>query len=440
MITIETGPQNWEVIQQYEGCAIVTLKGTCEFPDGAIGLIAKVFDEMTDESITEWVEVNINKGKWEKEIMIPTGGPYRIEMRWRKKGVWLARGLCELMLHHICVGDVFVIAGQSNSIGTGHGEMTEEPQIGIHVLRDCRYWDIATQPFYASRGHHGPFLSFAKRLKKSLNYPIGLIPCAVGGSKLSQWIVEEDGTLYNQMLSIIKNRKIKGILWYQGESEAMECMAQDYFNRFSSFVTNIRNDMLMPDLPIFTVQLHRHTDDFDNGMLMDEHYDLVREAQRKAALLIKNVHIIPSIDAGRLSDGIHNSKSANMLIGERLARLALNKEYHIGKDVSAPNVVYIKKCGDKEIEIKFSGVEDTLMAYHVKNTDRFPVFVTDEEGVNIIEKFEISRDTITISLSRNIVGEAFVSCQCGRNPVNYIQDFGKQMAVLCFSNIKADEN
>ena len=36
------------------------------------------------------------------------------------------------------------------------------------------------------------------------------------------------------------------------------------------------------------------------------------------------------------------------------------------------------KCGDKEIEINFSGVEDTLMAYHVKKTDRFPVFVTDE--------------------------------------------------------------
>ena len=49
MVTIETGPQNWEVIQQYNGCAKVTLKGTCEFPDGAIGLIAKVFDEMTDE-------------------------------------------------------------------------------------------------------------------------------------------------------------------------------------------------------------------------------------------------------------------------------------------------------------------------------------------------------------------------------------------------------
>lgn len=439
MVIMNNGPQNWEVIQQNNGYAKIQLEGECNAPVGCIDLITKVFDETTDESVTEWINVKVSENKWAVEIEIPVGGPYRIEVRWREENTWLARGLCELMLHHICVGDVFVIAGQSNSIGTGHGEMTEEPQIGVHAFRDCKYWDIATHPLYASRGHHGPFIAFAKRLRKSLNYPIGLIPCAVGGSKISQWLEEEDGALYKEMLSTIKNRKIKGVLWYQGESEAMECIAQDYFKRFSSFVTNIRRDTQILNLPIFTVQLHRHTDDFDNGVLMDEHYDLVREAQRKAAQTIENVYIVPSIDAGRLSDGIHNSKTANMFIGERLARLVLYKEYHIGRDVSAPDLSYVKKLGDKEIEIKFSGVEDTLMAYHVKNAERFPMLVEDENGENTIENFEINGDAIIIRLSRNIAGTAFIRCQYGRNPNNYIQDFGKQTAVLCFSNVKVEE-
>lgn len=440
MVLMNNGPQNWEVIQQYDGHAKIRLDGECDAPDRCLCLIAKVFDETTDESVTEWINVEKNDNKWAVEMEVPVGGPYRIEVRWKEENKWLARGLCELMLHHICVGDVFVIAGQSNSIGTGHGEVTEEPQMGVHVFRDCRYWDIATHPLYASRGHHGPFVAFAKRLKKSLNYPIGLIPCAVGGSRLSRWLLEEDGDLYREMISTINNRQIKGILWYQGESDAVYCEADNYYNRFSSFVAKIRKDTKNPNLPIFTVQLHRHTDDFINGELIDEQYDLIREAQRKAAKQIENVYVIPSIDAGRLSDGIHNSKTANMLIGERLARLALFKEYRIGKDVSAPDLEYIKKLGDKKIEIKFAGVEDTLMAYHVTKPERFPVLVEDECGKNNIETFEIIGDKITLELSRAIVGTAFVRCQYGRNPNNYIQDFGKQMAVLCFSNVKVQED
>lgn len=439
MVTMSKGPQNWEVIQHINNYAKITLEGQCIAPPNYIELIAKVIDETTDESITEWIKVSMENGAWAVELIVPAGGPYRIEVRWKKENTWFARGYCELMLHHICVGDVFVIAGQSNSIGTGHGEMTEEPELGIHAFRDCKYWDIATQPLYASRANHGPFVSFAKRMKRSLNYPIGLIPCAVGGSSISKWIAEEDGELYREMLSVIKDKDIKGVLWYQGESEAMECKAENYYSRFSSFVENIRRDTGNESLPIYTVQLHRHTDDFDNGLLMDMHYDLVREAQRKAARTIDKVYVIPSIDAGRLSDGLHNSKSANMLIGERLARLALQKEYNIGKGADAPNLEYIKKLGKREVEIKFSGVEDTLMAFHVNCAERFPILVEDERGVNNIDSFEMSRDTITIKLTREIVGTAFVKCQYGRNPINYIQDFGKQMAVLCFSNVKVQE-
>ncbi|MCR4693365.1 MAG: sialate O-acetylesterase [Firmicutes bacterium] len=432
MFSITNAPMNWEIIQACGGNANITLEGKYEKEANGEELIVKAYDEETDEPITEWMYVNENGNDWSISFNLPLGGPYRIEIRKHRNDVWLARGKCEAMIHHICVGDVFVVAGQSNAIGTGHGEMTETAEFGVHVFRDLKFWDIATNPLHFGRANHGPYLTFAKRLKKSLNYPIGLIPCAYGGSSISDWSKENNGFLYNEMISVINDKSIKGILWYQGEYEAMNCDSENYFEKFCTFVKNIRQDTNNPNLPIITCQLNRHTDDFDNGDEMDIHYTSIREAQRKAFMELDNISIVPTIDAGRLSDGIHNSKSANMLIGERLARQTLYDIYKKGLNPSAPNVQYIKQICPNKIEIKFNFVEDTLMAYHVKNAERFPIRVTDSLGKNAIESFEIKKDKIILLLNRDIKDNVEIDCQFGRNPNNYIQDFGKQIAVLCF--------
>ena len=113
----------------------------------------------------------------------------------------------------------------------------------------------------------------------------------------------------------------------------------------------MREDLHSAKLPIVTVQLGRHTDDFENGVEMDKHYDAVREAQRQAAKTIDNLYIVPAIDIGRMSDGLHNSKSANMLLGERIARMALYRIYHKGIDPSAPDLEYAKCIDRNKVEL-----------------------------------------------------------------------------------------
>ena len=76
------------------------------------------------------------------------------------------------------------------------------------------------------------------------------------------------------------------------------------------------------------------------------------------------------------------------------------------------------------------------MAYHVTNPERFPIAVEDKNGGNKIESFSISKDTIALTCNRDIDETTHIKCQYGRNPLNIIQDFGKQIAVLCFSNVK----
>ena len=70
----------------------------------------------------------------------------------------------------------------------------------------------------------GPGLSFAKAMAgNDETVTIGLIPCAVGGTPLSRW--ESDGDLYKYAIArakaAMKDGTIKGVLWHQGEIDAM---------------------------------------------------------------------------------------------------------------------------------------------------------------------------------------------------------------------------
>ncbi|HCQ00632.1 MAG TPA: hypothetical protein DIT99_08015, partial [Candidatus Latescibacteria bacterium] len=82
------------------------------------------------------------------------------------------------------VGDLWIIAGQSNAAGYGRGPALDPPELGIHILKNEEVWDVAAQPLndttrsthpnleQANPGH-APYLRFARDLKSALGYPIG---------------------------------------------------------------------------------------------------------------------------------------------------------------------------------------------------------------------------------------------------------------------------
>ena len=70
-------------------------------------------------------------------------------------------------------------------------------------------------------------LPFAVALVESTGVPVGLVACAHGGTSMEQWnpAKKEQGgkSLYGSMLRQVKlaGGKVKGVLWYQGESDAI---------------------------------------------------------------------------------------------------------------------------------------------------------------------------------------------------------------------------
>lgn len=102
------------------------------------------------------------------------------------------------------------------------------------------------------------FLQAHKSKNKGKPMPvIGLVPCAIGGTSITQW--EKGGTLYTQMINrtraaLENGGALTALLWYQGESDATEKkLADQYEENLISFFKNVRADLNKDDLPIIQV-------------------------------------------------------------------------------------------------------------------------------------------------------------------------------------------
>ena len=427
---IEKGPLDWQIIQQTNGKADIYLAGKWYF-DKITGLekvYVRIMEECTSSTVIPYTTCTmLGDNQWEVTIKdVPAGGLYRIEVSLNNndEGLeWSNRGD---MIHHIGVGDIFVIAGQSNAAGYGRDPIYDMPELGIHVLRNYGNWDIASHPLSDStrtqhpvnreriNPGHSPFLNFARQLKRILGYPIGLIPTAKGGSSLSSWNPGESGELYQNMIEIIRNTggKIKGVLWYQGCGDSGEENSQSYLTRFGNLVKRMREDLGQNELPFFTVQLNRYVD--STIFKADKGWGTVKEAQRQAARQIPKVYITPSLDAATC-DIIHNCASSNMVIGERLARLALKYLYNYNSLCSAPEISSAERLSGNRVSLVFENVFERL-TFRKAEPGELPFTIEDEEGTVQITHYNIVKNTFILDLEREIKGKTFVSCGAEQCP------------------------
>lgn len=223
---------------------------------------------------------------------VPAGGLYRIETYMDYEG-WdglsCTRGD---MVHNVGVGDVFVIAGQSNAAGRAKNPVADDPELGVHVLRTSARWELATHPLGETTnalhvGHyenHNPGHSRGcisqSGSSESWGIPSALFHAAYGGAPLRWWNPEENGALLRNMLDMLDGLVPRAVLWVQGEAEGYENSAESYLARFGAFVRHTREALGQPNLPFLTVQINRCVEGPSEAL--DRQWGMVREAQRQA--------------------------------------------------------------------------------------------------------------------------------------------------------------
>ncbi len=423
---IEKGPSDWQIIQQHDGFGETDIEGRIIVEDEIYAMedlevVIRVTDENTNSRIIKPIKLKPEDNRFKARIKIPAGGPYRIESYLRMNGVWEKRGDRRF---HIGVGDIFVIAGQSNAAGIAADCVSDPVDISVHAFRHCGRWDIASHPlcdgtdsiysanFERVRAGHSPWIAFGKILAGKLGYPIGLIPAALGGAPLSYWNRLENGFLFDNMLKMIEDAggEVAGMLWYQGCNDTLDSeKSSTYLERFKCFCEDFRSTC-GSTLPIFTVQLNKAVNmkDADIDML-GVCYASIREAQRRAALEIKELYMVPSIDLP-VCDGIHNSAPSNLAIGQRAADTAL--KYMYGREVvcEAPQINKIVHSGEKEVTLYFDFVFDRI--YNDNNPVETLIFsLSDDNGRIFPTDYDTRGDnSIILYFEREIGANATVSC------------------------------
>lgn len=153
------------------------------------------------------------------------------------------------------------------------------------------------------------------------------------------------GGLYEMMLKNVWPYAIRGVIWYQGESDSDKNPAA-YANTFSKMITCWR-DLWKEELPFLFVQLAP----FGKWLGCEgKDYPIIRDCQEQVAKTVSNTWMASIGDVGMEWD-IHPKNKVP--VGNRLALLARGHVY--GEDIlcDAPEITGVKKKGiDLELLIR----------------------------------------------------------------------------------------
>ena len=187
----------------------------------------------------------------------------------------------------------------------------------------------------------------------------------IGGTRIGS---KTATVVYNSMIHPLTDYGIKGVLWYQGESDDGEELAFNYRKNFPLLVNDWRTKWGIDQLPFLCVQLPNFN---GNKPLFDR--VTLRESQTLIAENLTNVEQIITIDIGNPdNDHPYNKRE----VGERLALIARNVVYEEPIICFGPSYSDFSIEGDTII-INFNNVQEGFM-------------VKDKYGYQHIRGFKIA--------------------------------------------------
>jgi sialate O-acetylesterase len=145
---------------------------------------------------------------------------------------------------------------------------------------------------------------------------------------VNNYIFGTPALLYNGCIAPLTNFAIKGVIWYQGESNADR--AAEYKTLFPAFIKDLRKQFKQDSLPFVFVQLANYMQEPEKPTSSD--WAELREAQA-SALVLPNTGMATAIDIGEAND-IHPKNKKD--VGVRLALAALRNIYHADTAYTSP--------------------------------------------------------------------------------------------------------
>ena len=390
----------------------------CPFGASAEVSVSKIFSSdmmlQRNKSVNVWgkadkgekVTVKINgqsvstkavDGQWKISLKaMKAGGPYDMTVS----------GSNKIEFKNILVGDIWLCGGQSNmdydvkSYLNWQGEIGQQYQDivaksdsykGVRVVlmdKSAALQGAYDVPVVGDKTMQGKWQTcsqqvvkrmsavgfvFAQKLQEHIKVPVGLIDANKGGSNIKTWLppsyykakgyTKGSKNMYNSMIATYKDFPIKGFIWYQGESNALDVkQSLAYEEEFKMMIEGWREDFQDKDMPFLFVQLAAYErNPYQHGVT----YPILRDSQ-KAALQLENTAMAVAIDLGHPTN-IHPPQK--IAVSERLVAGAKNFAY--GEDLvySGPIFKDMKLSGNKA-ELTFDHLGSGLIVKAVKLHER----------------------------------------------------------------------
>lgn len=278
--------------------------------------------------------------------------------------------------------------------GLAQTDDVEFDQLTLQKINDLDFFHGSWEPCSSATSADFSAIAyyFGKQLRSKLKVPVGLIQVAVGGAPTEAFIdrktLEFDPVLVNEFsnwenndfvfdwvrqravrnmgqnrmsgqrhpyqpayifeagLAPLGNFPLKGVIWYQGESNAHNFSIHE--TAFTALVNSWRDFWGDPNMPFLFAQL--------SGINRPS-WPAFRDSQRRLAEEIKNTAMVVTSDLG---DSLNVHPIRKMEVGNRFALQALQKVYGYRLKADGPQPSGIK-IRDEKLIVKFSnGKLETL--------------------------------------------------------------------------------
>ncbi|MCL2572055.1 MAG: sialate O-acetylesterase [Defluviitaleaceae bacterium] len=208
------------------------------------------------------------------------------------------------------------------------------------------------------------------------------------------------GILYTSMLKNIDTFPVKGVLWYQGETDGAEPGGVTYAAALEALVDNFKLRQNDPDIAFSYVQLPP----FENPDF--PRWATVCDQMRKFSLRHPDYAMITTGDVG-IDRDIHPGQKRP--VGERLAFAAMHKQYDLNHEYTGPIAYQAIRWGD---EIRISFLHSQGLHQRPKNMGKFELVY--EDGIIKEAKGEIRDGAVYVPIPEGLTPEytryEFVSC------------------------------
>ncbi len=221
-------------------------------------------------------------------------------------------------------------------------------------------------------------------LKGVWKYKLGAKMLPLPGQTFVRW---KPVGLYNAMIAPLKNYPIKGVLWYQGESNTKK--PSEYSALMKTLITNWREQWRQEKLPFLVVQLPNYMEKKTEPA--ESNWAVLRQQQLNT-LKIPNTGMAVTIDLGEWND-IHPLNKYD--VGKRLSLQARKLVYNEKNLIASGPIFKSLEQKENKLILSFSDVGTGLITKKGNTLKGFAIAGSD--GKFVWAKAVIQGDKIIVS-------------------------------------------